>query len=88
MSSSGWDTAAVVSDTLSAQALIGRLHSEGVPARLEADTALLGAVRQCRILVPARMLHRAKYVLWQSSFTEEELASLAIGETSGESTSG
>jgi hypothetical protein len=85
MGSEGWDTAAVVSDTLSAQALMGRLASEGVPARLQADTALLGVARQCRILVPSRLLHRAKYVLWQTHFTEEELASLATGELSGES---
>jgi hypothetical protein len=87
MSSRGWDTAAVVSDTLSAQALIGRLASEGVPARLQSDTALLGAARQCRILVPTRLLNRAKYVLWEAQFTEEELASLATGELSGESPS-
>jgi len=79
MSSSGWDTAAVVSDTLSAHALLGRLATEGVPARLLSDTALLGAVRQCRILVPSRLVGRAKCVLWQSRFTEEELASLATG---------
>jgi hypothetical protein len=77
MGSSEWDTAAIVSDTLSAHALLGLLESEGVPARLQADTALLGVVRQCRILVPARQLHRARCVLWQSRFTEEELASLA-----------
>jgi hypothetical protein len=85
MGSRGWETAAVVSDTLSAQALIGRLASEGVPARLQSDTALLGAARQCRILVPAGLLHRAKYVLWETQFTEEELAFLATGELSGES---
>ena len=85
MGSRGWETAAVVSDTLSAQALIGRLASEGVPARLQSDTALLGAARQCRILVPAGLRHRAKYGLWETQFTEEELAILATGELSGES---
>ncbi len=77
-----WETAAVVADALSAQALLGRLTSEGVPARLQSDTALLGVVRQCRILVPGDMIHRARWVLWQTRFSPEELASLAVGEPS------
>jgi hypothetical protein len=77
MSSNGWDTVVVVCDTISAHALLGRLASEGVTARLECDTALLGAARQCRILVPAESVRLAKCVLWQSSFSEQELANLA-----------
>jgi hypothetical protein len=77
-SSSGhWEEAAVVADTLSAQALIGLLASEGVPTRLQSDTALLGAARQCRILVPRDMIRRARCVLWQTRFSDEELAALA-----------
>jgi hypothetical protein len=85
MSLNGWDTAVVVSDTISAHAVLGRLASEGVMARVQCDTALLGAVRQCRILVPTALLRRAKYVLWQSSFSDEELAHLAAaGDLPGE----
>ncbi|HTW39146.1 MAG TPA: hypothetical protein VMD49_11310 [Steroidobacteraceae bacterium] len=73
-----WDVAAVVADTVSAQALMGLLASEGVPARMQSDTALLGAARQCRILVPRDMIGRARCVLWQSRFSDEELAALAI----------
>ncbi|HTX06702.1 MAG TPA: hypothetical protein VMD06_12835 [Steroidobacteraceae bacterium] len=72
-----WDVAAVVADTLSAEALIGLFASEGVPARLQSDTALLGAARQCRILVPRDMIQRARCVLWQTRFSDEELAMLA-----------
>ncbi len=72
--------AAVVADTLSAQALIGLFASEGVPARLQSDTALLGAARQCRILVPQDMIGRARYVLWQARFSDEELSQLALGQ--------
>jgi len=84
MSSSEWDTAAVVSDTLSAQALAGRLQTEGLPARVQADTVLLGAACRCCIQVPARLVGRAKWVLWQTRFTEEELASLATAAPPGE----
>lgn len=82
--SEAWEPAAVVADTLSAQALIGLLASEGVPARIDSDTALLGVVRQCRILVPRAMIRRARYLLWETRFTDEELASLAVGDTEGE----
>jgi hypothetical protein len=77
MAPEGWDTAAVVSDALSAQALLGRLVAEGLPARLQTDTALLGVARQCRILVPTRLLLRARWLLWQTRFTDEELTELA-----------
>ena len=88
MGSNGWDTAVIVSDTISAHAVLGRLASEGVTARVQCDTALLGAVRQCRILVPTASLRRAKCVLWQSSFTDEELTHLAItGEAPSEAAS-
>ncbi|HTT03517.1 MAG TPA: hypothetical protein VMG11_15665 [Steroidobacteraceae bacterium] len=75
-----WETAAVVADTLSAQALLGRLASEGITARLQTDTALLGAVRQCAIQVPRELIQRARYVLWGTQFSDEELAALATGE--------
>ncbi len=72
-----WDVAAVVADTLSAQALLGLFASEGVPARMQSDSALLGAARQCRILVPSDMIQRARLLLWQTRFSDEELAALA-----------
>ena len=80
MKDKNWEIAAVVADTLSAEALVGLVASEGVPARLVTDSELLGAARQCRILVPAAMIHRARCVLWQTSFSDEELAALAVGE--------
>jgi hypothetical protein len=75
-----WVTAAAVSDTLSAQALCERLHAEGVSARVQSDSELLGAARQCRILVPQEALHRAKRILSEAPFTDAELAWLATGE--------
>jgi hypothetical protein len=77
-----WEIAAVVADTLSAQALAGLFASERLPVRLVTDSELLGAARQCRILVPAAMIHRARCLLWQTRFSDEELSALAIGEAS------
>jgi hypothetical protein len=76
-----WATIAVVSDTLSAQAIYERLVTEGVEARVRSDTALLGTARQCRIQVPAEAEHRAKRVLADAQFTDEELDRLATGES-------
>lgn len=79
MSPTRWSTVAHFSDTLSAQALLERLVAEGLGARIHADTSLLGAARACRVVVPQEQLHRARWVLSQSQFTDEELAALAAG---------
>ena len=76
-----WEIIAVVADTLSAQALIGLLASEGIRARVQADSELLGAARQCRVLVPRKVVDRARCLLWQTRFSDEELSALAVGET-------
>lgn len=75
-----WEIVAVVPDTLSAGALLGLLASEGIRARVQADSELLGAARRCRILVPRKVVHRARYLLWQTRFSDEELSALAMGE--------
>lgn len=76
-----WATVAVVSDTFSAQAIFERLTGEGVEARVQSDTALLGSARQCRVQVPQEAEHRAKRVLADARFTDEELEKLATGKT-------
>jgi hypothetical protein len=77
MSDPNWLRLMTVHDTLSAQALADRLKSEGVPARVETDSSLLGTARRCDILVPAELLHRAEAMISSGQFTDEELASLA-----------
>jgi flagellar biosynthesis/type III secretory pathway M-ring protein FliF/YscJ len=72
-----WETLLAVSDALSAHAVLERLASENVEARMQSDSELLGVARQCRILVPKAQLYRAKQVLARSEFTDEELAQLA-----------
>ncbi|MGH8149003.1 MAG: hypothetical protein ACRETB_03355 [Steroidobacteraceae bacterium] len=75
-----WEVVAVAADTVSAGVLMGRLAAEGVRARMDADTAILGEARQCRIEVPPEAVRKARFVLWETQFSEEELASLALGE--------
>jgi hypothetical protein len=75
-----WQTVASLSDVPSAQILAQRLIFEGVPARVLSDPQLLGEGRNCEVQVPSFLAHRAKWVLSDSQFTDEELAFLATGE--------
>ncbi len=80
MSDSQWQPVVIVLDTLSANAIAERLQLEGIPARVESDTSLLGAARQCSVLVERANLHRARWMLASGGFTDEELTYLATGE--------
>jgi hypothetical protein len=80
VSDSQWQAVVVVLDTLSANAIAERLQLEGIAARVQSDTSLLGAARQCRVLVQADDMARARRVLASAAFTDEELTQLATGE--------
>lgn len=84
MADSAWKSLVTVADTLSAQALIDRLQLEGVPARIESDSSLLGAARLCHVMVPTNQVHRARRLLEAESFTDAELRFLATGELDDE----
>ncbi|MFO7278434.1 MAG: hypothetical protein DIU56_015525 [Pseudomonadota bacterium] len=84
MSDESWKRLTAVLDELSARALVERLQMEGVPARIDADTPLLGAARRCHIMVPAGRMHRAREILASGRFSDEELTFLATGETDEE----
>lgn len=78
MSAHDWEALLVLHDTVSAQAFLERLRSEGIGARLRTDTAILGAARRCRIEVPAQQLAKARSVLEAAQFSDEELDELAL----------
>jgi hypothetical protein len=77
---SQWQAVVMVLDTLSANAIAERLQLEGIPTRVQSDTSLLGAARQCSVLVERANLHRARWLLASGGFTDEELTWLATGE--------
>jgi hypothetical protein len=79
-----WITVAVVSDTLSAQAIYERLTTDGVTARVLSDTELLGTARPCRVQVPEGAEHRARRVLADAQFSDAELEELATGRKAPE----
>ena len=79
MSESPWQLLITVFDTISAQLLTERLNAEGVPTQVRSDSELLGVARTCQILVPAELLHRARFVLSSEQLSDSELSWLATG---------
>jgi hypothetical protein len=78
-----WEVIVSLSDLPSAHVLATRLEAEGVAALVTSDTQLLGEARACDVLVPSELAHRARWLLSQSEFTDEELNYLATGKLDG-----
>jgi hypothetical protein len=72
-----WQEFAAYSDAASAEVAAGLLRSEGVPVNVTSDEPMPGLIRGFRLMVPAEMLHRARWVVSNASFTDEELAFFA-----------
>ena len=77
-----WHEFAAYSDAASAEIVAGLLRSEGVPVEVVSDEPMPGLVQGFRLRVPVEMLHRARWVVSNADFTEEELAFLATGRLS------
>ena len=77
-----WVCVVSVADTISAAAVVTRLQGEGVPARVEKGTQILGEGQLCAIVVPRHLERQAKSVLADGQFTDDELAFLATGQLS------
>lgn len=75
-----------VFDTLSAQVIAERLNAEGVPTRVQSDSAILGVARTCDIWVPAELVRRARSLLGSSQFSDAELSYLATGKLGSDRT--
>lgn len=87
--SEGWQQFAVYSDAASAEVAAGLLRSEGVPVNVASDEPMPGLIHGFRLMVPADMLHRARWVVANADFSEEELAFFATSRLdSGESRDG
>lgn len=75
-----WVLLTTLSDAVSAQALLDILSGEGIAARVLSDAGVLGQAAPCRIVVDAAQLRQARWALAQRRFSDEELASFAIGQ--------
>jgi hypothetical protein len=63
-----------------AHAVASLLEGNGVACQVRAESSLLGEARPCSLMVEASLLHRAKRVLSEASFTDAELEFLATGQ--------
>jgi hypothetical protein len=84
-----WQEFAAYADAASAEVAAGLLRSEGVPVNVASDEPMPGLIQGFRLMVPEEMLHRARWVVSNAAFTDEELAFIATARLdSGESTDG
>jgi len=74
-----WQTFETFNDEASAEALAGRLRLEDVPAEVR-RARLVPGVEEFRIVVPADLVHRARWVMADATLTDAELTYLATGE--------
>jgi hypothetical protein len=76
-----WQLLTTLSDAPSAEALAQVLRAEGIAVRVASEAYMLGQAVPCRILVDAAQSSQARWTLSQRSFSDEELLSMATGET-------
>jgi hypothetical protein len=85
MSATEWRLLTTLPDLPSAQSLAEIMTAEGIAVRVMSDAGVLGQAAPSRIYVDATHLYRAREFMAQRQFSDEELESLATGESaSGE----
>ena len=82
MSETKWQLLMTAPNVPAAHALVTLLKGRAIECRVKSDTSLLGEGRPCAVMVEASLLHRAKYVLAEVNFSDEELDFLATGHLS------
>jgi len=82
MSESKWQVLTTAPDLPSAHALVETLTAHGITSHVVPDSTLLGQAMPCRVMVDSTLVHRAKWVMSQGQFTDEELTFLATGVVS------
>ena len=80
MSNDAWTSVATYSDKLSAEALLGLLTAEGLPAYIKSDEHVPGLGSNFAVFVPPDRLRQAQWLLQQTHVSEQELTRLAVGE--------
>lgn len=80
MPETGWRLLTTLTDLPSAHVLAGILAGDGIVVRIASDAGVLGQAAPSRIYVGATQLHRARLLLAQRAFTDEELTALSGSE--------
>ncbi len=79
VSKTKWHVLTIAPDLPSAHALVANLMAQGITSHVVPDSTLLGQALPCRVVVDATLAHRARWVMEQGKFTDEELTFLATG---------
>lgn len=77
---SDWLEFASFPDAVSAEAMAGLFRSEALPVRVIADEPVPGLAHGFRVLVPADLMHRARWIVAQAQVSDEELDFIATGK--------
>jgi hypothetical protein len=77
-----WEVLTTAPDLPSAHVLAQILTAQGVPSHVVPDSTLLGQAMPCRVMIDSALAHRARWVMSQSQFSDEELTFLATGGAS------
>jgi hypothetical protein len=80
----GWSVVGTFGDRISAQALVGLLESEKLPCYLASNAAVPGLGTEFTVLVPSEFLRKAQRTVEQARVSEQELTSLALAASPGE----
>jgi len=75
-----WKLLTTLTDHPSALLLADGLSKEGISVRLMSDAMLLGQASATRVYVEAPQLRRARWIISQDNWSDEELAYLSVGE--------
>jgi len=74
-----WELLTTTPNTATARALAESLEADGVACQVRTESTLLGECQPCRLLVDPAQAKKARLLLAQSHFTDQELAFLATG---------
>lgn len=77
-----WHVLTTAPDLPSAHALVEVLVAQGISSHVVPDSTLLGQALPCRVLVDSALAHRARSILSQAQFSDDELTFLATGTVS------
>ena len=75
-----WDIFKIFETHASADILADHLNAEGIPTQVIAEKLEAGLESEFQVLVPSELVHRARWVLANSEFTDNELNFIATGE--------
>jgi len=78
-----WMSIAVYPDRASAEAALGLLAADDLPAYISSDAYVPGLGTNFSVLVPSDLLPRARWILRESALSEEELTELATASNTG-----